>query len=121
MNNKVDDIINFLADENGFFCQLEEYSIFEKSKFHQFALNVAHTGKQKLHLELKYKLANSIWETVFKIQLLLGAHLDPNDIYVIDNINDEDVYQIQKICYYIANWFARGSPMETRLLSIGGW
>lgn len=121
MDDRINDIIKFLTNQSVFFHQLEENCQFEKQEFHKYTSNVAYVTSQELRLESKFTLANSIWETVFKIQLLLGAHLDPNDIFFIENIDEEDVYQIQKVSYYIANWFSRGELMEDRLLLIGGW
>lgn len=86
------------VEETTFMYQLHECGFFDKMKFHQFLKTImdlvnyyAKNGRTK-----NYEYVTSgIVDRFSYIMLSFYCHLDPNDMYVIENYNDikEEVFE----------------------------
>lgn len=112
---------DFISDRDLFFGKIHDSALFDKDEFHKYVRAVYDLSKEKLSCEEKYKTVIVVWEVSYKIQEFLGSHLDPNDYFHLDNLEEDDIRQISNILYYTANWFSYGKEMEEDSITIGSW
>ena len=117
----LDNINSFLTNREVFFGKITGQSIFDRSAFSLYVKSVFNLSKVNLTLQERYDAVILIWEISYKIQDLIGSHIDPNDILFIDNFEEDDIRQVSNILYYTANWFSYGKEIDKEYLEIGSW
>jgi hypothetical protein len=114
-------INDFLNNPEIFFQSLSDDGIFNKEEFQNYTSVVYELSVTDLIQVEKYKVAILIWEISYRIQSVLGRHVDPEDFVCIDNLDDDDIRQISNILLYSANWFSYDKSMDKNSLMIGSW
>lgn len=118
---KIEYLQDFLSNSKIFFEGLYDYGNFRKDEFHKYTRTVYYLSKLDLSAEEKYKIVITIWEISFEILSYLMYHKNPEDVFFIDNLEDDDVRQIKNILYYSSNWFSYGKEIDKSYLVIGSW
>ena len=67
------------------------------------------------------QLSLIVWKFAFEIQKLLSNYFDENDIYIIDNIELENVHQISTVLDYLTRCIHVSSKINEDGLKFGYW
>lgn len=111
----MENITDFLEKGEVFFEQLEEGE-FDKKIFYQYVKNVSKVSGLSLELSLRQELTNSVWRASLKIQSLIISHYDQNDIFEIENLEAEEIYNIRETLLCLASGFSTGRALDEKSL-----
>jgi hypothetical protein len=113
-------IKEFLINRDIFFEDLEEGNL-NRDQFHKYTTTVYDLSVRDLKEGERCKCANIMWEIGYRIQSHLTWHYNQNDIYEIENFEEDDLRQLNNILTYMTNRFTHGKELKKELLTIGSW
>jgi hypothetical protein len=111
---------NLAGDEDSFYYALTEYGRFNSEQFTDL-MNFVFNLNKTIDDASRLKQAVKLWEIGFLWEQRKANHYDPNDVFNIENISDDQLRQISQIFYYACNWFTYGKEIEKEYLGFGKW
>jgi len=95
--------------------------MFDEDKFNTLTKFVLDLHQRPISTDERSSIAIKLWEFSFLTITLLNCHIDDNDVYKIKNLKEGDSNQINKILYYLSNWFSYNKPIDGQFLKFGSW
>jgi len=89
-----------------------------KSEFNKLVKEVFDLSHQELLRHERLEVACLLWEFSFLVVQYLGASSNPNDIFVIKNLDSEDRYEIIEKVYALANFFTYNKKLDLHMFFI---
>jgi hypothetical protein len=103
MNNDLHKrIIQVLHKENPFLLSLEE-GYFNMKIFNDYVIAVSKVTDLSTEQGESREIALVVWEISYLIETLIASHYDTNDLFLIRNLDMEELYLVRRTLYYIAN------------------
>ena len=104
-----------------FYLELRDNCMFDEDKFNTVTKCVFDLHQRPISTDERSSIAIKLWEFSFLTISLLNCHVDDNDVYKIKNLKEGDSSQINKILYYLSNWFSYNKPIDGQFLKFGNW
>ena len=106
---------------NSFYQELVDNCKLDEEKFNDLTKYVLDLHRSDLSQDQRLGLAIKLWEFGFLVSRLLRCHHDSSDVYMIENLDEDDDRQIDSILYYLCNWFSYNKELDEQQIKFGSW
>jgi hypothetical protein len=102
---------NLQHGEKTFLYSLREGS-FNRAEYNKLVKLVYDINGQNISKEVKLEISCKLWEIAFFVVQYLSANDNPNVIYLISNITEDEICILSENVYLMANFLTYNKPMN---------